>query len=221
MNIAIAGSTGRTGGRTAELARAADFDAVATPMRGEPLPEGVDVLIDFTQPEGMRRWLGLCRAAKVSFVSGTTGLTADDYKLLDEAATDIPVLHATNTSIGVAVFNRLAGDAAKLLGGGFQMQIVETHHVHKKDAPSGTAITLADAVERAVQRRPIIESVREGDVVGTHALSFSTGGERLELTHAALSRDTFAAGALRCARWLAGRPAGRYTVDDVLFGSDA
>ena len=193
-----------------------------------------DVLIDFSAPAGFRRWLAVCREMRVPFVSGTTGLDASDYALLDAAAGDIAVLHATNTSLGVAVLNRLAADAARLLGDDYDVEIVEAHHRHKKDAPSGTADTLAKVVLSALERteddlrfgrrgmtprepRSVgVHSLRLGDVTGEHTVHFAADGERLALTHAATSRDTFARGALRAARWLARKPPGRYGMADVL-----
>ena len=193
-----------------------------------------DVLIDFSSAAGFRKWLAACRERRIPFVSGTTGLDAGDYDLLDQAAADIAVLHATNTSLGVAVLNKLAADAARMLGDDYDVEIVESHHRHKKDAPSGTADTLAKTLLAALNRheadlqfgrhgmsprRPQsvgVHSLRLGDVVGEHAVHFAADGERLALTHAATSRDTFARGALRAARWIVARPPGRYAMSDVL-----
>ena len=205
--------------------------------RGDAELPAADVLIDFSSPAGFRHWLAACREKRVPFVSGTTGLDLADYVLLDAAAADIPVLHATNTSLGVAVLNRLAADAARLLGHDYDVEIVESHHRHKKDAPSGTADTLAKIVLAALERgegelqfgrrgmearqpRSVgVHSLRLGDVTGEHTVHFAADGERLALTHAATSRDTFARGALRAARWIAApprRPPGRYAMGDVL-----
>ncbi|MEM6314386.1 MAG: dihydrodipicolinate reductase C-terminal domain-containing protein [Planctomycetota bacterium] len=204
--FAIAGATGRMGQRILALAAEPTVEL----RRGGELP-AADVLIDFTLPDGFRHWLGKAVAVGMPIVSGTTGLTDADEAALDAAAKTIPVLHATNTSIGVAVLNRLAAEACRLLPDA-DVAIVETHHTKKVDAPSGTAKSLASATGR-----PDVptESLRLGDVIGDHTLHLALPGERLELTHRATSRDLFAHGALRCARWIVGKPAGRYTVDDV------
>ncbi|MEM8875088.1 MAG: dihydrodipicolinate reductase C-terminal domain-containing protein [Planctomycetota bacterium] len=203
---AIAGATGRMGQRILALAE----QATITLERGGDLPTA-DALIDFTLPDGFRYWLAKAVDAGMPFVSGTTGLTDEDQARLDRAAIHIPVLHATNTSIGVAVLNRLAAEACRLLPDA-DVAIVETHHIKKLDAPSGTAKTLAAATGRADVPT---ESLRLGDVVGDHTLHLALPGERLELTHRATSRDLFAHGAIRCAAWLIGKSAGRYAVDDV------
>lgn len=198
------------------------------------LPPNSTVLVDFSSPQGFRHWLGSCGAAGVPFVSGTTGPSEDDLRLLDEAAKRIPVLHATNTSLGVAVLNRLSAEAARLLGEDYDIEIVESHHRHKKDAPSGTADTLARTILEATGRDESalqmgrhgmeprakgsigVHSLRMGDVVGEHTVHLATDGERIEITHKATSRDTFARGALRAARWIVGKRPGRYSMEHVL-----
>jgi 4-hydroxy-tetrahydrodipicolinate reductase len=171
--------------------------------------------------------------AKVPVVSGTTRLDATCERLLNEAARKIPVLWSPNTSIGVHVLAAIAAYAAKHLGPGFDVEIVETHHRAKIDAPSGTATRLADAIREAredldpvfgregnVGPRSSSEigvfAVRGGDVIGEHTVHLLGPGERIELTHRATSRDLFARGALRAARFLAGKPPGRYSMADVL-----
>ena len=236
LRIAIAGVNGRMGRRLAALIDEAPDLALAggLELSDTALPPGTQVLVDFTSPEGFRRWLAACEAADVPFVSGSTGVAEDDYRLLGVAAKRIPVLHATNTSLGVAVLNKLAEEAARMLGDEYDIEIVELHHRQKKDAPSGTAETLAERILAAAgrgrdaldfgrhgfsQRRPGsvgVHSLRLGDVVGEHTIHFASAGERLELVHKATSRDTFAQGALRAARWIVGKPAGRYAMTDVL-----
>ena len=218
LRVAVAGASGRVGRLLVPLIYAAeDLELAAALGRDDRVLPACDVLIDFSTPPGLRHWLGQCRQSKVAFVSGTTPLDDEADRLLDAASAEIAVLHATNTSLGVALLNRLAADAARVLGpAGFDLVIVETHHRGKKDAPSGTARTLADRVERVAGRAVPVASLRVGDVVGEHALHLAGDGERLTLTHAATSRETFARGALRAARWLAGRPAGRHGIDAVL-----
>ena len=235
LKIAIAGANGRVGKLLVDLVDDADdLELAASLARGDRELPACEVLIDFSAPDGFRHWLAACGSSGAAFVSGTTGLAEADLSLLDEAASDIAVLHATNTSLGVALLNRLAAQAAAALGPEFDIEIVEAHHRHKKDAPSGTASTLANAVLTAREQtrdaldfgrhgmtprehgRVGVHSLRLGDVVGEHTAHFATDGERLEVTHKATSRATFARGAVRCARWIAGRPPGRYTIEDVL-----
>jgi 4-hydroxy-tetrahydrodipicolinate reductase len=194
-----------------------------------------DVLIDFTVPAATRHWLKTCRDRGIALVIGTTGLAPTDHAAIDQAAVDIPVLQAPNMSLGVNLLFKIAGQVAKMLGDAYDIEIVEGHHRFKKDAPSGTAMGIAEAILVAtgkskdklvfdrhgddVVRKPGdvgMHALRIGDEVGRHTTYFAALGERLELTHVATNRDTFAHGALRAAKWLAGKKPGRYTVADVL-----
>ncbi|WP_276077279.1 4-hydroxy-tetrahydrodipicolinate reductase [Polyangium mundeleinium] len=194
---------------------------------------GADVVIDFSRPEALSRVLAVARRQNVAVVSGTTRLDADTEKKLDEVAATIPVLWAPNTSLGVQVLAEIVAEAVRRLGPGFDVEIVETHHKAKVDSPSGTATRLADAVRDArkglhtvtgregnVGPRAADEigvfAMRGGDVIGDHTVHLLGPGERLELTHRATNRDLFARGALRAARYLFGKPAGRYSMADVL-----
>ncbi|WP_436606504.1 4-hydroxy-tetrahydrodipicolinate reductase [Sorangium sp. So ce1036] len=207
---------------------------------------GADVVIDFSRPEALPRLLHLAVRAKVAVVSGTTRLDATCERLLDEAARHVPVLWSPNTSIGIHVLAELAASAARRLGPGFDVEIVEVHHRAKVDAPSGTAVRLADAVRAARgdagggepagaaalsdvygregnvgPRKPSelgVFAVRGGDVIGDHTVHLLGPGERIELTHRATSRDLFARGALRASWYLHGKPPGRYTMADVIEG---
>ncbi len=195
------------------------------------------VLIDFTIPAGTRTALELCVKNKIALVIGTTGLTADDHKLIDEAAKSIAVLQAPNMSLGVNLLFALAAQVAKRLGDDYDIEIVEAHHRFKKDSPSGTALGIAqaicDATGKSIEKDVVhgrhgddttrvrgeigMHAVRIGDVVGDHTVSFGALGERLELTHLASTRDVFARGALRAGKWLAGQKnPGRYKMADVL-----
>ena len=206
---------------------------------------GADVVIDFSTAAALPHLLRLAARAKVAVVSGTTGLDAAGSRLLDEAAREVPVLWAPNTSVGVQVLAELVALAAQKLGPGFDVEIVETHHRAKVDAPSGTADRLRLAVEEGRKQaatngelsplRPTygregrpgprgdgeigMLAVRGGDVIGDHTVHFLGQGERIELTHRATNRDLFARGALRAARFVQGKPAGRYTMVDVIRGS--
>ena len=193
---------------------------------------GADVLVDFSLPESTAKALEACLAAGKPLVTGVTGMDAALKARLAEAGRRIPVLAAPNMSLGVALLSRMAEQAAKVLGPDFDIEISEAHHKHKKDAPSGTALGLAEVMSKArghgvpapgTDRRGLREPgsigfsvVRAVDIVGEHTVLFAGAGERLELSHKAQSRATFAHGALRAAHWIAGKPAGSYTLADTL-----
>ncbi|HEY1684212.1 MAG TPA: 4-hydroxy-tetrahydrodipicolinate reductase [Tepidisphaeraceae bacterium] len=257
ISIGISGATGRMGRRLIALSKEADLKVVAATGKAGSQFEKQDVgrlagigdlgvaiqsdltqtprvLIDFSSPEGMRHWLKVCRDKKIAMVIGTTGLSASDHPLIDQAAADIAVLQSPNMSLGVNLLFKLVTDAAKILGDDYDIEIVEGHHRFKKDAPSGTAMGVADAILRATgkskdslifgrhgeierKRGEIgVHSLRIGDEVGQHTAYFAALGERLELKHVATNRDTFAHGALRAAKWIADKKPGRYTMRDVL-----
>jgi 4-hydroxy-tetrahydrodipicolinate reductase len=199
-----------------------------------------DVLIDFTRPSGTLAHVGACARAGVAAVVGTTGLSIDDKRALGEFGRSIPIVFAPNMSVGVTVLARLVEEAAKLLGEAYDVEIVEMHHRHKVDAPSGTALLLGEAAAKALGRdlhadavmgrsgvtgerkRSAIgfASLRGGDVVGEHSVIFAGAGERLELAHKAASRLNFAQGALRAAKFVAAKRAaaanGIFDMRDVL-----
>ncbi|WP_105168656.1 4-hydroxy-tetrahydrodipicolinate reductase [Pseudoalteromonas sp. T1lg23B] len=197
---------------------------------------GANVLIDFTLPEGMKRHLQLAVSNKLPMVIGTTGLTAEDMALLKDAAQHIPIVFARNFSVGVTLLLDLVKTAATKLADELDIEIFEAHHRNKIDAPSGTALAIGEAiaeakgwdheqvarydrtaVEQAKSQNEIGYSVlRAGDIVGEHTAYFATMGERLELTHKATSRLTFASGAVRAAKWLRNKPNGLYDMQDVL-----
>jgi 4-hydroxy-tetrahydrodipicolinate reductase len=201
-----------------------------------PLALASDVLVDFTSPEALETTLDAACEGKAAVVVGTTGLTPTHHALIDRAASSIPVLQAANTSLGVTLLAHLVEQAAKALGPDWDIEIVELHHRDKRDAPSGTALALGQAAARgrgvsldstAVRGRDGIgdprargeigfASVRGGSAAGDHDVLFAGDGERLILAHHAENRAIFARGALKAAAWLAGKPAGRYTMDDVL-----
>jgi len=198
---------------------------------------GANVVIAFVnEPAASMEQAQLCARAGIALVVGTTGLSADQEKDFRREAAAIPVVKASNFSVGVAVLVHLIEEAAALLGPSFDCEIIEAHHTRKKDAPSGTALSLAQAAARArgwkldevarhgregiVGERPAKEiglhAVRAGDIVGQHTVLFGGTGETVELVHRAQSRDTFAMGALRAAKWVIGRPPGVYDMRDVL-----
>jgi len=196
----------------------------------------IDVLIDFTSPEATLDHLAQCVNAGKAIVIGTTGFTAEQKQTIHDAAQKIPVVFAPNMSAGVNISLKLLALAAKALGDDVDIEIVEAHHRHKKDAPSGTALRMGEVIAEALGRnlddvavygregitgerdRKTIgfATVRGGDVVGDHTVIFAGLGERLEITHKASSRMTFASGAVRAAIWLDGKAAGLYSIDDVL-----
>ncbi len=173
-----------------------------------------DVAIDFSLPEGFDPVLALCAARGAAFVSGTTGISDTQRHALQAASQRIPVLWASNFSLGVAVLDELVERAAAALQG-WDCDIVESHHTQKKDAPSGTALSLGEAAMRG-GAQPRYASLRAGDIVGEHLVQFAGTGERVELVHRATSRDIFARGALHAGARLAGRAPGMYRLRDLL-----
>ncbi|MBI5726198.1 MAG: 4-hydroxy-tetrahydrodipicolinate reductase [Planctomycetes bacterium] len=261
IKIGLSGAGGRMGRRIAAMAiEGEQYDIIAaveapgSPCLGKDMgdlagcgPFGLkvahstsekpDVWIDFSLPDSTVIWLEHCRGLGVPMVIGTTGMTESQQAAVSDAARAIPVVHAPNMSVGVNVLLKLVADAAKILGGDYDIEVAETHHRMKKDAPSGTAIALAKSVcsatgknygEVAVFGRGGqhprrageigMHALRLGDTIGEHTVYFGNMGETVTLGHSAHNRDTFAQGALRAARWLVGRPAGLYTMQDVLFG---
>jgi 4-hydroxy-tetrahydrodipicolinate reductase len=210
-------------------------DALANRHDAIIVEDAPDVFIDFSAPEGLRKHLDEAVEAARPIVIGTTGLTDEHHRLVDEAAARIAVLQAANTSLGVNLLAHLVRETAARLGEDWDIEIVEMHHRHKKDAPSGTGLLLgrAAAEGRGVDLDQVgdcgrvgmgerkagdigFASLRGGSVAGDHKVIFAGEGERLELGHRAESRAIFAEGAIRAALWLAGKPAGRYTMNDVL-----
>jgi 4-hydroxy-tetrahydrodipicolinate reductase len=203
---------------------------------GVPETGAADVWIDFTVPAATAAYADAAVGAGAALVIGTTGLHDDHRAAIERAAKKVPVVYAANYSVGVNVMLKLVADAAQTLGTAYDIEIVETHHRAKRDAPSGTALRLAEKLAEATGRdlatdaryerhgdigpRPTsqigVQTLRGGDVVGDHTVHFMGLGDRLEITHRASSRDTFAAGAVRAALWLAGRPAGLYDMRSVL-----
>ncbi len=237
--IGILGSEGRMGRAIAAIA--ADFGATVAggvDAGGDPLAlaRKADVLVDFTAPSALEANLNAACEAGTPIVVGTTGLGQQHHELIDNAAARVAVLQTSTTSLGITLLARLIEDAAARLGPDWDIEIVEAHHRHKVDAPSGTALLLGDAAAegrgatladlKVVDRAGLIgartegtigfASIRGGSIAGDHQVIFAGPGERLELIHRAESRDMFARGAVRAALWLAGQPAGRYTMPEVL-----
>ncbi len=262
LNVCIAGSGGRMGRTLIELVQQADdlklsaaLEISGSPALGRDAGEAMGiatgvaisdnlsvalkanaVLIDFTRPEGTLEYLTVCRANKTKMVIGTTGFSAEQKQLISEASRDTAIVLAPNMSVGVNVCLKLLDMAARVLAEGYDIEIVEAHHRHKVDAPSGTALRMGEVVAQALgrdlkdcavygregvtgERKPStigFATVRGGDIVGDHTVMFAGIGERIEISHKASSRATFAQGALRAARFLAGKSSGLYDMQDVL-----
>ncbi len=258
MKICIAGAGGRMGQALAEAVEGHDglqlvaaLDHPEASGVGKPVrPEAAvtvsadveaavaraDVVVDFTRPEASLALLAACRKQGCGMVIGTTGFDNGQLAKIETASADIPIVMAANYSLGVTLLRALVAQAAKALGDDFDIEVVEAHHRHKVDAPSGTALALGEAAAeaRGVRLEDVavksreghtgeresgaigFATVRGGDVVGDHQVLFLGDGERIELGHRASSRATFANGALRAAAWLRGRSPGRYDLFDVL-----
>lgn len=261
VNVIVTGIAGRMGGELIRAVRgdpgtrlvagtirargpAAELSSrLAVPVDDSleaAIARGADVVVDFTTPQATKEHAAVCAEAGKALVVGTTGLGAAELEAIELAARRIPIVTAPNMSMGMNLLFRLVEEAARALPG-FDAEVVEIHHRHKKDSPSGSALRLAEAIAQGrgggaagelvhgrhglVGERPAgpigMHAVRGGDVAGDHTVFFLGGGERVELTHRASSREAFAAGAVRAARWVAGRPSGSYSMQDVLAGDHA
>ena len=202
----------------------------------ESIIDSVDLIIDFTTISSTKENIKLTSSKGKAMVIGTTGFSKDDLKEISELTKKIPCVMASNMSMGVNLLLKILQDIARVLGDDYDIEIIEAHHRLKKDAPSGTALKMAQVIADAVNRnldevavyarkgimgertkKEIgIQTIRAGDIVGEHTVIFGGLGERVEITHKASSRDTFARGALKAALWLSGKPAGLYDMQDVL-----
>lgn len=262
QKIAIAGSSGRMGRtlleavtQAGDLCVAAALEMADSPFLGKDAGEligsrngvaitsdheaalrGCDYIIDFTRPAGTLAHLEVCRVAGVKMVIGTTGFSAEEKDLLRAASEDIAIVFAPNMSVGVNVTLKLLETAARVLNEGYDIEIIEAHHRHKIDAPSGTALrmgeVIAEALGRDLQKVAVygregvtgerddttigFSTIRAGDIVGEHTAMFAGSGERVEIVHKASSRMTFAMGALRAVRFLQDKPSGLFDMQDVL-----
>ncbi|MBX3359127.1 MAG: 4-hydroxy-tetrahydrodipicolinate reductase [Phycisphaeraceae bacterium] len=239
--IIVNGATGRTGARVCELARRDDrFELVAalthegSSRLGEAVPcaiptqkhlevrantrDHAEVVIDFSTDSGARSALRLALDRGAGLLVATTALSETTRGELHDGGKKIPIILAANTSLGVAAVADAVARLSRALGGEFAASIVEAHHIRKKDAPSGTALRLASAVRSggAAMHESQVLSIRAGDIVGEHMVRFTGSAEEIIVEHRAMSRDVFAAGALRAALWLRGRAPGWYTMEDVL-----
>ena len=240
MKIAIVGAAGRMGRMLEAIAPGMGFEVVAridvAPGFDSGWGEDAEGVVDFSFHAAVPAMVAKAAEAGLPYVLGTTGLSPEEQKAVDEAAKKIPVVQSGNYSLGVNLLQVLTERAAAALGEAYDVEICETHHRHKKDAPSGTALMLAKAAAAGLGRnfeedaiygrhgetgeRPhgqiAIHALRGGSVVGDHTVMFMGELERIELTHRAQSREAFAAGALAAVKWAKGRSAGRYTMRSVL-----
>jgi 4-hydroxy-tetrahydrodipicolinate reductase len=222
-----------------DIGKDAGLVATAGPINiklTDVFPPASDVAIDFSQPEAADKTIDYCLENKVALVSGTTGLSSRQREKFEAASQKIPIIYGTNMSVGMNVLFNLVGKVATMLGDEYDIEIVEQHHRFKKDAPSGSALTLAENIckttgrdfnesitygrsgKDAARRKGAIgvHAVRAGDITGVHSVMFGTLGEKLTLNHTVQSRDTFVRGALRAAEWLVGKKPALYSMADVL-----
>ena len=239
-DLVLAGATERPGFPAGlDAGTAAGLQPLGVPVEsdlGAALARGADVVVDFTSFEASAAHAATCAEHGVALVIGSTGFTKEARARVESAARRVPIVLSPNMSVGVNALFALVAEAARILGDAYDVEIVEMHHGKKKDAPSGTAMRLAEVAAEALRRDPArdlrfsrhgmigerpareigVQTLRGGDVVGEHTVYFLGEGERLELTHRATSRDQFARGAVRAARWSVGRPPGLHDMFDVL-----
>ncbi|MBL9150479.1 MAG: 4-hydroxy-tetrahydrodipicolinate reductase [Phycisphaerae bacterium] len=227
--IILNGALGRMGSRIAacaegdasvRIAARLDRGDIAEALQQPSVPSTLasgNVIIDFTSDAGAADAALLAAKLRVPLLVGTTALAPNTERALEDLARQVPVMVCSNTSLGVAVARRLAREAARLLGAAYDVDIIETHHTKKLDAPSGTALALAASVVEGGREisRDRVHAIRAGDVIGDHIVQFAGAGEILQIRHTATTRDLFARGAIRAGAWLVGKPAGRYRIEDT------
>jgi len=234
IKLGIAGACGKMGRRIYELAGldkdlevALALEKKGTPLIGRDLGrikvssnlDGlflVDVLVDFTLPEAVDTHLDYVAKYKKAYVLGTTGLSDTQKAKVEEVSKIVPVVFSPNMSVGVNVLFSILPEIAKKLGPDYNVEIVEAHHKAKKDAPSGTAKKLAEVITQVTKKDVPMHSIRLGDIFGDHEIIFCGNSERIQIKHQAHSRDLFVVGALRAVKWIFSKPAGLYSMQDVL-----
>lgn len=221
VKIAVSGSKGKMGSRILDLAKedpelniAGEFDVDGD---AEKAIGPCDCLIEFTSPKATIEHLVICEKYIKAIVIGTTGLSDEEMAKIKEVSAKIPVVFSPNMSVGVNVLFRLVEESAKVLGSEYEISILEAHHAEKKDVPSGTAKEMARIVKSVKADADVaISSVREGEIVGEHTITFESDVDLIEITHSAKTRDIFAQGALKAAKFVAGKKRGLFTMKDVL-----
>jgi 4-hydroxy-tetrahydrodipicolinate reductase len=238
--VAINGSKGKMGQTLVEAVNLNTNSSLGAALdKGDNLNDSLqdfDVLIDFSRPEASLNAISICKNSGKAMVIGTTGFSDEELEVINQAATQIPIVFAPNMSVGVNLTLKLLETSAKVIGHDSSIEIIETHHRYKVDSPSGTALKMGEVVANALGRdladcaiygREGIDeprdlntigfsSIRGGDVVGDHTVTFFMDGERVEITHKASSRMIYANGAVRAANWLHEKPSGLYSMQDVL-----
>ncbi|MDP3790811.1 MAG: 4-hydroxy-tetrahydrodipicolinate reductase [Candidatus Omnitrophota bacterium] len=222
VKICVSGSNGKMGSRIIDLAKedpelnvAGQFDVDGN---AEEAIAGCDCLIDFTAPKATMKHLAICEKNKKAIVIGTTGLSEEEKNKIGEASANIPVVLSPNMSVGVNLLFKLVEDASKILSSEYEISILEAHHAEKKDAPSGTAKEIERIVKgiKGKDSDVAISSIREGEIVGEHTITFESDVDLIEITHSAKTRDIFAKGALQAAKFVAGKKNGLFAMKDVL-----
>lgn len=222
IKIAVSGSKGKMGSRIIDLAKGdpefqctGEFDVDGN--AGDAI-KGCDCLVEFTAPEATMEHLAICEKDKKGIIIGTTGLSEEQVNKIKEASANIPVVISPNMSVGVNLLFKLVETASKILDSEYEISILEAHHAEKKDAPSGTAKEIEKIVKniKGKDTDVVISSVREGEIVGEHTITFESDVDLIEITHSAKTRDIFAKGALQAAKFIAGKKNGLFTMKDVL-----
>lgn len=217
LNIIVCGSTGKYGRKVLELAHGmGDIAVVGQAHQGHPLEDHIKpgaVIVDFSVPAASAHHAQVCSEHGMRAVIATTGLNGEQMAVIQEAAQKTAIVFTPNTSLGVNMVLSWMQTAADCMGSEYAIDIKETHHTRKKDAPSGTALRLAKAL---TGKKVPIKSVREGEIVGIHSITFMGPNEKIVVTHEALNPKLFAEGALLAVRWVADKPAGLYDMQDVL-----
>ena len=234
IKLGVTGACGKMGRRILELAsHDKDFE-ISLALEKKGLPQIgkelgkikissnldgiflIDVLIDFTLPDAAEATLSYAAKYKKALVLGTTGLTDTQIQKVEEASKVIPIVFSPNMAVGVNVLFSMLPEIAKRLGPDYNIEVIEAHHRMKKDAPSGTAKKFIELLKQTTHKEIPGHSIRLGDIVGDHTIIFCGNSERIEIKHQAHSRDLFVLGALKAAKWIASKPAGLYTMQDVL-----
>ncbi len=224
MKLAIVGCNGRMGKELLKLAASTGYKNKLSQVIGIAQEDNfgealkhIDLVIDFSTVEASLNHASICVEKNIKFVCGVTGFSKDQLKLFDDYAKNIPLFWSPNMSLGVAVMNYLVKQSSKMLDQDFVVEMKETHHIKKLDAPSGTAIMLRNSINEVRDQKIDVESVREGEVVGKHSVSFVSELEKIKIKHEAFSRSVFADGALKAALWLADqKPRKVYGMSDLL-----
>lgn len=232
ISIAICGISGRMGTRLASLilknsafklsagtASEAPKDPLLKPFFKKTLQEAIalaNVVIDFSHPSSLTPLLSAAFSQNKPLIIGTTGYSEEEFKKIEEASKKLPIFYSPNFSLGIAILRKVIREIGELFPS--SIDIIEVHHVHKKDSPSGTALRLAKDIREVCHTEPSIHAIRSGEIIGEHYVSFTSNGERIKISHEALSRNLFCEGALAAAGFMVNQKAGLYTMSDMIKG---